>query len=153
MRQKRQSPNLFLCFSEKIVWHIVNFCNIAKFREGKNDRLPTFFYVKFLDGHAYHLAQRLQQPIPNVFGQIEHSFVVNFFVKIHEYWISVVSEMVAVRGNTVFIITFLKGQRNFADMNDTDTLGFLGGPIEHTPIPKRFGSSRIFINIVINAAR
>ena len=52
----------------------------------------------------------------------------------------------------VFIITFLKGQRNFADMNDTDTLGLLGGPIEHTPIPKRFGSSRIFINVVIDAA-
>ena len=34
------------------VWDIEKFCNIAKFRKGKNDIVPTFFYVKFLDGHA-----------------------------------------------------------------------------------------------------
>ena len=35
------------------VWHIEIFCNVlVKFRKGKNDRVPTFFYVKVLDGHA-----------------------------------------------------------------------------------------------------
>ena len=45
-------------FSEKNiekVWDIEKFCNIDKFRKGKNDIVPTFFYVKFLDGHASDL--------------------------------------------------------------------------------------------------
>ena len=39
-----------LDFSKNIekVWDTEKFCNIAKFRknQGKNDRVPTFFYVK-----------------------------------------------------------------------------------------------------------
>ena len=36
-----------------IFWkNIEKFCNIAKFRKGKNVRVPKFSSIKFLDGHA-----------------------------------------------------------------------------------------------------
>ena len=43
---KNTSSNIFLKNIEK-VWDIEKVCNIAKFRQGKNARDPTFFYVKF----------------------------------------------------------------------------------------------------------
>ena len=46
-----ESKHFPIFFNKNIekVWDIENFCNIAKFRklrQKKNDRVPTFFYVK-----------------------------------------------------------------------------------------------------------
>ena len=51
LRSKNTSPITFLDFSKKNiekVWDIEKICNIAKFRKikAKNDKVPTFFYVK-----------------------------------------------------------------------------------------------------------
>ena len=63
MRQKRHGPNFFYVFLKNIekVWHIENFCSI---RKGENKRIPTFFYVKFLYGHAYNINHPSPQRAP-----------------------------------------------------------------------------------------